>query len=45
MVFPFSSVEVNEISDVLVSESLIIGEIPDTYLIAQEPSDLLNMVG
>ena len=45
MVFPFSSVEVNEISDVLVSESLIIGEIPDTYLMAAENGDMLNMVG
>lgn len=45
MVFPFSKVVANEKSDVLVSESLIIGEIPDTYLMAAENGDMLNMVG
>ena len=45
MIFPFSNIMVNETSDVLVSESLIIGEIPDTYLMAAENGDMLNMVG
>lgn len=31
--------------DVLVAESLIIGDVPDTYLMAEDKSDLLNMAG
>lgn len=45
LVLPISSIEVKEETEVLISESLIIGEIPDTYLMAQERADLLNMVG
>lgn len=45
MILPFREVKVDEETEVLISESLIIGEIPDTYLMADEKSDMLNMVG
>lgn len=45
LILPFNRVEVNDNTEVLISESLIIGEIPNTYLMAEEKSDLLNMVG
>jgi len=45
MVLPFNTVKVDERTDVLVSESLIIGEIPETYLMAAESGDMLNLVG
>lgn len=45
VVLPFSKISVQENSEVLVSESLIVGEIPDTYLMAAENGDMLNMVG
>ena len=45
LVLPLGDVTVEDITEVLVSESLIIGDIPDTYLMAQEKSDMLNMVG
>lgn len=45
MILPFVEVSSLENTEVLVSESLIIGEIPATYLMAEEKADLLNMVG
>ena len=45
MVVPFCEINKLEETEVLISESLIIGEIPDTYLMAEEKSDMLNMVG
>ena len=45
LVMPFAKVKVAENTEVLISESLIIGEIPNTYLMAEDKSDLLNMVG
>lgn len=45
LILPFGDVTVDDITEVLISESLIIGDIPDTYLMAQEKSDMLNMVG
>ena len=45
LVLPFNNVNVEEETEVLISESLIIGEIPQTYLMAEEKSDMLNMVG
>ena len=45
MVLPFNTIHVDETTEVLVSESLIIGEIPDTYLMAAEKGDMLNLVG
>ena len=45
MVLPFNSIHVDDTTEVLVSESLIIGEIPETYLMAAEKGDMLNLVG
>ena len=45
MVLPFNTIKVDDKTDVLVSESLIIGEIPDTYLMAADSGDMLNLVG
>lgn len=45
LVMPFVEASKIEETEVLVSESLIIGEIPETYLKAAETGDLLNMVG
>lgn len=45
LVLPFNKLKVEDSTEVLISESLIIGEIPETYLMAEEKSDLLNMVG
>ena len=45
LVLPFNKLKVDDSTEVLISESLIIGEIPETYLMAEEKSDLLNMVG
>lgn len=45
MVVPFCEINKIEETEVLIAESLIIGEIPSTYLMAEEKSDLLNMVG
>lgn len=45
VVMPTSKLMVESKIEVLVCESLIIGEIPDTYLMAESKSDLLNMVG
>lgn len=45
VVMPTSKLMVESKIEVLVCESLIIGEIPDTYLMAESKGDLLNMVG
>jgi len=45
LVLPFNNINVEDETEVLISESLIIGEIPDTYLMAEDKSDMLNMVG
>ena len=45
MVLPFNTIHVDDTTEVLVSESLIIGEIPETYLMAAEKGDMLNLVG
>lgn len=45
LVLPFNNITVDDETEVLISESLIIGEIPDTFLMAESKSDLLNMVG
>ena len=45
MVLPFNTIHVDDKTEVLVSESLIIGEIPETYLMAAESGDMLNLVG
>ena len=45
LVLPFNNLSVEDKTEVLISESLIIGEIPQTYLMAEEKSDMLNMVG
>lgn len=45
LILPFNKVVVDDVTEVLISESLIIGEIPETYLMAEEKSDLLNMAG
>lgn len=43
-VLPMNKIKRNNTVEVLVAESLIVGDIPDTYLMAEEKSDLLNMV-
>lgn len=45
LVLPFNNITVDDETEVLISESLIIGEIPDTFLMAESKSDLLNMAG
>lgn len=45
IVLPYNKVSVDNVSEVLICESLIIGEIPHTYLMAEEKGDLLNMAG
>lgn len=44
VVLPLNKLETNNSAEVLICESLIIGDIPDTFLLANETSDLLNMV-
>ncbi len=45
VVLPLNKLTAETNAEVLISESLIIGDIPDTYLMADSKSDLLNMVG
>ena len=45
VVLPMNKLVCENGVEVLICESLIIGEVPDTYLMAEEKSDLLNMVG
>ena len=45
IVMPLTELVVENSTEVLVCESLIIGEVPDTYLMAQEKGDMLNLVG
>jgi len=44
VVFPTGSVVVNSVSDVLICESVLIGEIPDTYLKSNSLTEMLNLV-
>ena len=44
-VLPLKKINCVRSEDILVAESLIIGDIPSTYLMAEDKSDLLNMVG
>ena len=44
-VLPLKKINCVRSEDILVAESLIIGDIPATYLMAEDKSDLLNMVG
>lgn len=45
VVLPISKVETSNIAEAIVCESIIVGEIPETYLVAETTSDLLNMIG
>ena len=45
VVLPVSKVETNNIAEAILCESIIIGEIPETYLVAESTSDLLNLIG
>lgn len=44
VVYPLETVEVKSFSDVLICESIIIGEIPDTYLRSNTLTEMLNLV-
>ncbi|MBQ7453233.1 MAG: sporulation protein YunB [Clostridia bacterium] len=44
LVLPFKSVVVSSKSDVLICESVIIGEIPETYLRSNTLTEMLNLV-
>ena len=44
LVLPFKRVVVNSKSDVLICESVIIGEIPETYLRSNTLTEMLNLV-
>lgn len=44
VVFPSKTIEVNSMSDVLICEGIIIGEIPDTYLKSNTLTEMLNLV-
>lgn len=44
-VLPVKKINEAVLEDVLIAESLIIGEVPATYLMAEDKSDLLNMAG
>jgi len=43
-VFPLKTVEVSSVSDVLICEGVIIGEIPQTYLNSNKLNEMLNLV-
>ena len=45
IVMPMTDLTVENSAEVLVCESLIIGEVPNTYLMAAEKGDMLNLVG
>ena len=45
IVMPMTELSVENSTEVLVCESLIIGEVPATYLMASEKGDMLNLVG
>ncbi|MBP3630553.1 MAG: sporulation protein YunB, partial [Clostridia bacterium] len=45
VVLPLNKLVCENSAEVLICESLIIGDIPDTYLMAEEKGDLLNMAG
>ncbi len=45
VVLPLNKLVCENSAEVLICESLIIGEVPDTYLMAEEKGDLLNMAG
>lgn len=45
VILPLNKLVCENSFEVLICESLIIGEVPDTYLMAEEKGDLLNMVG
>ena len=44
VVFPIKTVEIKSSSDVLVTEGVIIGEIPETYLKSNTLTEMLNLV-
>jgi len=44
IVFPFKQLVVNSNAEVLLSESLIVGEIPEVYLNSNKLNDMLNLV-
>ena len=45
VVLPLNKLVCENTAEVLICESLIIGDVPDTYLMAEEKGDLLNMAG
>ncbi len=44
VILPFNHLKVNTSSEVLICESVIIGEIPDTYLKSNTLNEMLNLV-
>ena len=44
VVFPQKTVQVSSMSDVLICEGIIIGQIPDTYLNSNTLTEMLNLV-
>lgn len=44
VVFPIKTVEVKSLSDVMICEGIIIGEIPETYLRSNTLTEMLNLV-
>lgn len=44
VIFPFRTVETRCFSDVLICESVIVGDIPDTYLKSNSLTEMLNLV-
>lgn len=45
VVLPFKTISINLDNEVLVCESIIIGQIPDTYLRSNNLNDMLDLVG
>ena len=45
VVLPMEKLRTTNNIEILVAESLIVGDVPSTYLMAEDKSDLLNMVG
>ena len=44
IVLPFNTLNIKNESEMLFCESLIIGEVPQTYLMAESTGDMLNLV-
>ena len=44
MILPIKSIRVQSVSQVLISESIIVGEVPNTYLYSNSMQDMLDLI-